>query len=59
MMSGKEYWNVVGYERGNKDHKIIIEPHLTEAQALKMCEMWGWFYDDGCKSYGMDLEKEE
>lgn len=51
-------WNVVGYERGNKEHKIIIEPHMTEAQAMKMCEAWGWFYDDGCKTYGMDIEEE-
>ena len=50
-------WNVVGYEKGT-NKKIIIEPHMTEAQAFKMCEMWGWTYDDGRKGYYMDLEEE-
>ena len=53
-----DFYNVVGYERETK-RKIMIEPHMTEAQAFKMCESWGWFYDDGCKTYGMAIEKEE
>ena len=52
------YFNVVGYERETKK-KIIVEPHMTEAQAFKMCESWGWFYDDGYKTYGMAIERED
>ena len=45
-----KYFNVVGYTKATKQ-KIIIEPHLTEAQAMVMCESWGWMYDDGAKAY--------
>lgn len=51
------WYNVVGIAKGS-DSKIIIEPHMTEPQALKMCESWGWVYDDGVKSYNMDYEPE-
>ena len=49
-------FNVVGIEKGT-DNKIIIEPNMTEPQAMKMCESWGWSYDDGVKSYYMDIEE--
>lgn len=52
-----KYFNVVGYAKATKK-KIIIEPHMTEAQAMKMCESWGWMYDDGVKGYYMDIEEE-
>ena len=55
-------YNVIGTEKGT-NNTIIIEPNMTEAQAMKMCESWGWMYDDGAKSYYMDYveveEKEE
>lgn len=53
-----KYFNVVGYTKATKQ-KIIIEPHLTEAQAMVMCESWGWMYDDGAKAYYMDIEEDE
>ena len=49
-------FNVVGIEKGT-DNKIIIEPNMTEAQAMKMCESWGWIYDDSVKCYYMDIEE--
>ena len=39
-------YNVIGIHKRTKE-KIIIEPHMTEANAMKMCEAWGWMYDDG------------
>lgn len=53
------YFNVVGIHR-RTGKEIIIEPHMSEAQALKMCEQWGWFYDDGTDdgSYAMDIREE-
>ena len=51
-------FNVIGIEKGT-DNKIIIEPNMTEAQAMKMCENWGWNYDYGSKSYTMDIEEVE
>ena len=53
-------YNVIGIHKVTKE-KIIIEPHMTEAQAMKMCEAWGWMYDDGTEngSYWMDIEYEE
>ena len=55
----KRFFNVIGTSRKNGS-KIIIEPHLTEAQAMKMCESWGWMYDDGTDkgTYCMDIEEE-
>jgi len=54
------YFNVVGIHRGT-GKEIIIEPHMTEAQALKMCESWGWMYDDGTEngSYYMEMKEED
>ena len=56
----KTMYNVVGINK-TTEQKIIIEPHLTEAQALKLCEAWGWMYDDGTTngSYWMSMEMEE
>lgn len=53
-----KYFNVVGYTKATKQ-KIIIEPHLTEAQAMVMCESWGWMYDDGTDdgSYWMEIRE--
>lgn len=53
-------YNVIGIHKVTKE-KIIIEPHMTEANAMKMCESWGWMYDDGTEngSYWMDIEKED
>lgn len=51
-------YNVIGRDR-KTGKEIMIEPHMTEANAVKFCEMWGWFYDDGKRSYAMLIEKEE
>ena len=32
--------------------------NLTEEQAEKICEMWGWTYDDGKQSYTMAIAKQ-
>lgn len=52
-------YNVIGINK-TTEHKIIIEPHMTEANAMKLCESWGWTYDDGTTngSYFMGIEKE-
>lgn len=36
--------------------RIVLEDDLTEAQAERFCEMWGWSYDDGKKSYWLEME---
>ena len=53
-------YNVIGIHKRTK-RVIIIEPHMTEAQAMKMCEAWGWMYDDGTEdgSYWMNIVEEE
>lgn len=53
-----KYFKVIGIAKATKQ-KIIIEPHLTEAQAMVICESWGWMYDDGTKAYYMDIEEDE
>lgn len=60
MKRRNKMYNVIGTHKRTKK-KIIIEPHMTEAQAMKMCEQWGWIYDDGTEdgSYYMGYEKEE
>lgn len=37
----------------------VISEGLTEEQALKECEEWGWNYDDGHRSYWLDYEEED
>lgn len=51
-------WNVIGIDKRTAG-KIIIEPHMTEANAMKLCECWGWIYDDGVRTYWMTLEEEK
>ena len=52
-------YNVIGINK-TTEQKIIIEPHMTEANAMKLCESWGWTYDDGTTngSYYMSMEME-
>lgn len=52
-------YKIVGYEEGNREHKISIEVFRTEANAMKFCECMNWIYNDGCKEYAMDIEREE
>ena len=54
------YFDVIGIHRRTRK-EIIIEPHMTEPQAFKMCEEWGWFYDDGTDdgSYVMEIREED
>ena len=51
-------WNVIGIHKQTKK-KIVVEPHMTEAQAMKLCESWGWTYDDGTTngSYWLSMEE--
>lgn len=37
--------------------KSILAHNITEKQAEKQCEMWGWMYDDGKYSYYMSYEE--
>ena len=37
--------------------RSILEEGLTERQAEKECEEWGWMYDDGKQSYYMSYEE--
>lgn len=51
-------FNVIGINKVTKK-EIVIEPNMTEAQAMVMCESWGWMYDDGTDngSYWMDIRE--
>lgn len=49
-------FNVVITKKGTKEQSIL-ESNLTEAKAEKMCEEWGWSYDDGEHSYFMGIEE--
>lgn len=35
----------------------ILEDKLTERQAERFCEEWGWNYDDGERSFWLDYEE--
>ncbi len=49
-------YNVI-ITRRTDGSKSILEYNITEAQAEKMCEEWGWMYDDGRHSYYMSYEE--
>ena len=40
------------------DKTQVYENNLTEEQAQKICEAWGWSYDDGKISYWMRYEEQ-
>ena len=35
--------------------KEIINIFKTDHAAERFCEMWGWRYDDGTKTYSMEI----
>jgi len=39
------------------EKETILKDNLTEKQAEKFCDSWGWSYDDGQKSYWLDYEE--
>ena len=49
-------YNLVITRKSNGE-KSVLEYAITEAQAEKMCEQWGWTYDDGNHSYYMSYEE--
>lgn len=49
-------YRVIATAKGTKE-TIILESGLTEKQALKFCESWGWSYDDGLFNYWLDYEE--
>lgn len=55
MITEEKKYNVVAI---NGDEKILIEPHITEAQAMIFCESHKWEYHDKNKVYRMEIEKE-
>lgn len=56
----RKRFNVVGIHKTTKK-EIVIESHMTESQAMVMCEQWGWTYDDGTNdgSYWMEIREEK
>lgn len=54
-MIDKKY-KVIATLKGT-DKETILENNLTEKQALKFCESWGWSYDDEYKSYWLGYEE--
>lgn len=49
-------YNIV-ITRRTDGEQSILEHNITEKQAEKQCEMWGWMYDDGEYSYYMSYEE--
>lgn len=49
-------WNVILTDK-NVNDEIILSTCGSEESARRLCEMWGWNYDDGQKSYWMDYEE--
>lgn len=51
-------WYVVyGTLKGTEESKVI-QSFRQRWKAEKMCEEWGWNYDDGQRSYWMSYEEE-
>ena len=58
--SYKRNWKVIVKPKASKDSSwYVLYDHLTEAQAIKECDSWGWMYDDGRITYYMDVTDED
>jgi hypothetical protein len=55
MITEEKKYNVVAI---HGDEKILLEPHITEAQAMIFCDNHNWEYHDKNKIYRMEIEKE-
>lgn len=51
-------YNIVLTRKGTEE-RSILSYGITEAQAERECEQWGWSYDDGKHSYYMSYEETE
>lgn len=51
-------FNVIAINKRTREEHVK-EVFRTEAEALKMCEEWGWSYDDGTTSYWLEYEEVE
>lgn len=51
-------YNVIGIGKAS-GRRILILPDVTEGQAKKFCEEWGWSYDDGENAYWLDYTEGE
>jgi hypothetical protein len=49
-------FNVIAINKRTREEHVE-EVFRTEAEALKMCEAWGWSYDDGTTSYWLEYEE--
>ena len=49
-------WNVF-YTRKSTREQFLYGTFATEEQALKVCEEWGWEYDDGHESFWLSYER--
>lgn len=50
-------FKVIGIRKTNKSNIVIIIDNLTEQQAERFCEAWGWSYtDENNISYWLDYE---
>lgn len=49
-------YNLVLTRKGTNE-RSILSYGITEAQAERECEQWGWSYDDGKHSYYMSYEE--
>lgn len=51
------YWNVNIINRQTKE-KTTLATKLTEKQADRLCESWGWMYtDENNITYWLELEE--
>lgn len=51
-------FNVIGINK-RTEQEIMILPNVTEEEAERTCEEWGWIYDDGHKAYWMSIREGE
>lgn len=47
---------VVATRKSNKNESKNIFVNISEAQAEKYCEQWGWSYDENGHSYWLSIE---
>lgn len=51
-----EKFRVVATRKSNKAESFNILVSITEEQAERYCEQWGWSYTEGEKSYWLSIE---
>ena len=52
----KNRYCVIGTAKASRQEVVILSD-ATEEEALRECEQWGWSYDDGEKSYWIEVRE--